>query len=265
MNAELEKRLRADLQKSGFYSEMRAIDACRAAKWLCQGGATYFDKDERTTRECDFEAVRAWPALSSDDTNVRVVTRLLGQVKKSEHPWIVFMDRQLGPSRFTDGMDNIITTSVAEQSPVGDVLSQYALGTRNAWIGTGIHEAFKKPTDTSRWYSAFVSVCKAAESALDTAVAATRPGKHFELIKPVIVLDGVLAGAELSDGEIVLRKTDGAAFAFEYRSDAYTRPRYFLDVVTLDAFPRYLESTEERMIRVVTALRESGVAHEDQI
>ena len=122
MNGELEKRLRTDLQKSGFYSEMRAIDACTAAKWLCQGSATYFDKDERTTRECDFEAVQTWEALHSDGSNVHVIARLLGQVKKSEHPWIVFMDRQIQHPRFTDGWDNIIVTSELAQEHIGEVL-----------------------------------------------------------------------------------------------------------------------------------------------
>jgi hypothetical protein len=256
MNGELESKLRLDLRKSGFYSEMMAIHACTAAKWQCHGSFTYFDKDERTTRECDFEAVREWGALGHQGTSLQIIARLLGQVKKSEHPWIVFMDRQVKHPRFADGWDNIIDTSATEQERIGDVLRQHALVTRKGWLGTGIHEAFKRPSDGSRWYSAFVSACKAAESAFDTAAAAPRPEIYFELIKPVVVLDGCLFGAELAaDGEIVLTETDSATFAFEYRSDAYERPRYFLDVVTLDAFPRYLEAATARMIDVIEALR----------
>lgn len=253
MNEELYKRLVTDLQKSGYYSEMLAVDACIAAKWECRGSAAYFDKDERTTRECDFEAVREWDFLHSDGSDVQIVARLLGQVKKSEHPWIVFMDRHVRHARFMDGWDNIIIASRAEDENVAEALHELALRARNGWIGTGIHEAFKKPTDTSRWYSAFVSACKAAESAFDNAVAAKRPGQYFEMIKPVIVVDGMLVGAELIDEKIVLTEAEGATFAFEYRSDAYTRPHYCLDVVTLDAFPRYLGLVSERMTRVAGA------------
>ncbi len=250
MNGELEKRLRADLQKSGYYSEMRAINACIAAKWECRGSATYFDKDERTTRECDFEAVREWVELGAHGASIQMVAHLLGQVKKSETPWIVFMDRLIAP-HFSDGWDDIILTNVREQKDLGGALFSRTPVTRKNWMGTGIHEAFKKPTESSRWYSALVSACKAAESAFDTSSAAHRLGNYFEWIKPVVVLDGLLLSAELSpEGQIVLTETGEASFAFEYRSDAYTRPRFFPDVITLDSFPRYLDLIATRMTAV---------------
>ena len=52
----------------------------------------------------------------------------------------------------------------------------------------------------------------------------------------------------------MLTETDSAAFAFEYRSDAYERPHYCLDVVTLEAFPRYLDLIAKRAVEVVEAL-----------
>src|ERR1044071_8269404 len=90
MSEELIARLVQDLRKSGFYSEMRAIHACVAAKWECHGSFTYFDKDARATRECDFEAVKQWFELGEDGASIQLIARLLGQVKKSESPWIVF-------------------------------------------------------------------------------------------------------------------------------------------------------------------------------
>lgn len=255
MDEHLAKKLVDDLQQSGFYSEMRAIDACMAAKWECHGGVTYFDKDERATRECDLEAVRKWERLEKHGRRLQVKARILGQVKKSQTPWVVFMDRQIRHSRFTDGLDNIIQTNAMHPERIGQVLRRTSLFERNRWTGTGIHEAFKKPTQSSRWYSAFVSVCKAAESALETAAVARHPGAYFELIKPVVVLDGTLIGAELTpEGRIVLMETNDASFAFEYRSDTYQRPRYFVDVITLDSFPRYLALVAERMIAVTDAL-----------
>jgi hypothetical protein len=250
MNEELTAKLVHDLRKSGFYSEMRAIHACTAAKWECHGSFTYFDKDARATRECDFEAVKQWFELDEHGASIQLIARLLGQVKKSETPWIVFMDRLIDP-HFIEGGDDIIVTNVREQKDLGDALLSRTPVTRRNWMGTGIHEAFKKPTESSRWYSAFVSACKAAESAFDTSVAAPRLGTYFEWIKPVVVLDGLMLSAELSPaGEIVLMETGEASFAFEYRSDAYARPRFSLDVVTLDRFPRYLDLVAARMAAV---------------
>jgi len=250
MNEELAEKLVQDLHKSGFYSEMRAIQACTGANWECRGNFTYFDKDARVTRECDFEAVKQWFELAEDGASIHLIARLLGQVKKSETPWIVFMDRLID-SRFIEGWDDIIVTNVHKQKDLADVLLSRNPVMRRNWMGTGIHEAFKKPSESSRWYSAFVSACKAAESAFDTSVAAHRLGPCFEWIKPVVVLDGLLISAELSpEGPMILTEAGEASFAFEYRSDAYTRPRFLLDVITLDSFPRYLDLVAARMTTV---------------
>lgn len=251
MNAKLRTGLLDDLRKSGFYSEMMAIRACTSAKWECHGSVTYFDKDARATRECDFEAVREWRSSRADGETVRVVARLLGQVKKSERPWIVFMDRHVREEHFGDESEITIQSFMPDRRLITDVLQQYSLIERNGWIGSGLHEAFKKPTDTSKWYSAFVSACKASESAFDAVEA----GVGFQLIKPIVILDGSLVAAELSaDGKLLLTETDDAAFAFEYRSDAYERPRYYPDVVTLEAFPRYLEFIANRLAAVAHVL-----------
>lgn len=259
MNEQLQEKLVQDLRTSGFYSEMMAIRACRAAAWECHGSVAYFDKDERATRECDFEAVREWRELRDDGSAVKVVARLLGQVKKSERPWIVFADRE-ARDRFEDGSENLLHMTAAENEwKTADVLREFSPALANGWIASGVHESFKKPTDTSRWYSAFVSVCKASESASD-AIAEAAPDADVQLIKPVVVLDGLLVVAEIAaEAEIVeLVETDYAGFRFEYRSDQYDRPAYYLDLVTLAGLPRYLERTAQRMAAVLEALQRGG-------
>lgn len=256
MNEKLQASLRDDLRKSGFYSEMMAIRACTAARWECHGSFTYFDKDERATRECDFEAVRKWLISRANGDTVRVVAQLLGQVKKSEKPWITFVDRPVPEEQFDEKREiTIQPADIPNWRLWMEVLGRHSLITQNGWISSGIHEAFKKPNDTSKWYSAFVTACKAAESAFDMATSSSGGVLHFQLIKPVVVLDGILVAAELSaEGELLLTETDSAAFAFEYRSDAYERPHYCLDVVTLEAFPRYLDLIAKRAAAVVGAL-----------
>lgn len=235
---------------------MMAIRACTAAKWECHGGFAYFDKDERATRECDFEAVRRWQSFPAAAGMISVTGLLLGQVKKSEKPWIVFVDRQLA-ARMGDKREIVLLQNASDtrEREIRNVLRGTTLASQNGWIGSGIHEAFKRPTDSSKWYSAFVTACKAAESAYDDISKTDTIA--FHLIRPVVVLDGVLFAAELSaDGELLLTETDSASFLFEYRSDAYLRPCYHLDVVTLESLPRYLDWITERLAAVAQIMME---------
>lgn len=256
MNEQLEKELAENLRTSGFYSEMMAIRACRVAGWKCRGGFTYFDRDERTTRECDFEAVQEWEERRHEGS--RVQAWLVGQVKKSERPWIVFANRTSG-HRFNDGLENLVHVSEeVERWKVGAALRRTSPTLQNGWTGSGIHEAFKRPSDTSKWYSAFVSVCKACETAYEM-IAGVRGAAVAQLVQPVVVLDGLLVIAELSDdAQVVLTETNHAGFRFEYRSDRYDRAAYYVDLVTLAGLPRYLERTAKRMTTVLRTLQREG-------
>jgi hypothetical protein len=259
MNEKLREKLAEDLRTSGFYSEMMAIRACRAAGWDCRGSFTYFDKDERTTRECDFEAVQEWQELRADGSSTKVIARLLGQVKKSERPWIVFAD-SLSESRRFHYLQETLLRVAAEETlwKIEAVLRTRSQALDAGWTATGIHEAFKKPSDTSKWYSAFVSVCKACETAYE-ATDGIRADFVAQLIQPVVVLDGLLVAAELTeDGQLTLTETDHAGFRFEYRSDQYDRAAYHPDLVTLDGLPRYFDRAADRMNAILRALESDG-------
>lgn len=258
MNEQLKKELVENLRTSGFYSEMMAIRACREAGWNCHGSFTYFDRDERTTRECDFEAMQEWKELRRDGSSVKVAAWLIGQVKKSERPWIVFADRNPG-TRFEDGLENLIHVSAVEKRwKIGASLRRKSPTLENGWAGSGIHEAFKKPSDTSKWYSAFVSVCKAGETAYEM-LTNVKGAPVAQLVKPIVVLDGLLVTAELGDdAQVVLTEADHAGFRFEYRSDRYDRMAYYVDLVTLAGLPRYLERTAKRMTAVLRMFQRTG-------
>jgi len=258
-------KLADDLVRSGFYSEMRAIQTCVGRSWECHGSFTYFDKDEKTTRECDFEAVKAETDVRTRKGLIKVIARLLGQVKKAKAPWIVFKDRVFREADTFEAWNNIIHSLNLPvlRSDLADVLSQGSLLATNGWKASGIHEAFKKPNDASTWYGAFVSACKAAESAYDASVA-TSPHVEaladevvFDFIKPIVVLDGDLVSAEVDDdGELALQQIESAAFRFEYRSENYQRHHYCPDLVTLKALPAYLDLTVKRMKGVFGTLVE---------
>jgi hypothetical protein len=270
MNDELRSKLSEDLRRSGFYSELRAVQMCVSRNWECHGSPTYYDKDEKTTRECDFEALNGVAGVRKQKGLITMLVRLLGQVKKAERPWIVFKDRTFRPLDTIEAWDNIIyeLNLPLERSQLADTLSQDSLIGTNGWKASGVHEAFKKPNDASTWYTAFVSACKAAESANDAAVAAYQPfldgdEVFFELIKPIVVFDGTLVAAEVDDkGDLELTEIESAAFRFEYRSESYQRHHYCLDLVTLRGLSGYLDLTVRRMKRVFDTLVERDAAEE---
>jgi hypothetical protein len=58
MDEELRSKLIKDLEKSGFASEMRAIQTIRDKGWESSGAGTYFDLDANITRTIDVKAYR---------------------------------------------------------------------------------------------------------------------------------------------------------------------------------------------------------------
>jgi hypothetical protein len=68
------------------------------------------------------------------------------------------------------------------------------------------------------------------------------------LIKPIVILDGTLLAASLSDeGAINLEEIDFAPFDFSYRSKASTKVSYLIDVVRLDHLNGYIDLSEKRL------------------
>jgi len=162
--ADLEKKIVADLKKSGFGSELAAINIFTKNGFSVLAGWAYMDKGEGKLREID---IRGSLACQPEDKakDPCIFFTLLADVKKSEKPWII-----LGSSP----CKGIIEVSAgglvnARRLPTGWIkLHQLLQGFADlTFPGHGIHEFEKKPSDKSTWYSAFCSLTKAA--ALDAA------------------------------------------------------------------------------------------------
>lgn len=124
------------------------------------------------------------------------------------------------------------------------------------WIGFGVHESFKEPSEISKPYGAMISVVKAAEhfhaefkarlgqgSSITEDISENPTQLHF--VRPVVVLDGVLLSACLgNDGNLHIEETAMAPMYVGYRSAEYEGDRYRVDLVQLDAFDRYLRLAE---------------------
>lgn len=252
MNEELNKKLVDDLHKSGFGSEMQALRQFARKGWSCQGGFHYFDEEQNKNQETDVAAAKTRLKRCEDGKHMLVSCHIIAEVKKTEKPWIVFKRTMEADSY--DAWNNLIykLDLPCEEIHFVEPLSEHALSQVCGWKGYAIHESFKKPDVLSRWYSSFVTVCKAAESELRAHAgdhSKMYPLCHeFTLIKPVVIVDGMLVGASLSDeGAIELDEIDFAPFDFSYRSKVGTKESYLVDVVRLDNLESYLDLAEKRL------------------
>jgi len=267
MDDELKRRIAEDLRKAGFESEMLAIEEfSRRPAWICEGSVGYFDKDQDLGRELDLSAYfgRSHPLPNGGSAQCGI--RIVGEVKKSERPWVAFRERPQSGEQLIDAWNNVTSNvNLPDRLALSEDLSRFSLLTVNGWKARGIHESFKQPSAASTSYAAFVSVCKAAEAAADaeeSLFARYRVGHEhsifFTLIKPLVIVDGILVSATPgSDASIEIEEVPSAAIRFQFRTARYARENYAIDLVTLSYLPRYLTLCEQRIGWFLDALATS--------
>lgn len=268
MSSELKQKIADDIWKSGFGSEMRVLMALQKAGWSATGLAYYFDLDSSTTRESD---IKAHSVMAESRDNERTIDfqafqGLSIEVKKSEKPWIVFKEIPRNLMGYGEGSNGLIFSdglTKSERPRIRYRLQEFSIINQLGWFGNGVHESFKKPDQPSRWYSFFVSVCKAAEQQLrenSWDMIQNDPPDHFPyvwFVRPMIVLDGQLFSAGLNPaGELLIDEQKYCSVKFEFTSPNYTRSDYLVDIVTIDGLSDYLELCKARLTEVASILRE---------
>lgn len=255
MDSEFEKKIIEDLEKSGFSSELRSIRAFINKNWHCTGFANFFDKDQDIVTGVDLRASKHQEQKHSENLTYGVEFYIDAEVKKSEKPWVLFKER----SRLIDDDYHNNLTYINDITPykLRQAISQNSVYTTNRWRAYGLHESFKKPDAPSRSYSAFIKVGKSAESTLESASAFYREGdiptleNHKDvrliLVKPIVILDGILLAAELSEtGELSVEEINFASVEFHYKSKHCKKGRYLIDVVSIKSLEEYIDLTETR-------------------
>jgi hypothetical protein len=267
MQDELQKKLLADLEKTGFASEMRAIQIFSKAEWITSGATSYYDFDSNLAREIDIKA-HIWRGRDlPDGRKISCYYQIVGEVKKSASPWIVFKQHVNWDWELIDAWTNLINYSnlPVDRQLITDSISFGSLCQVLKWKGYGIHESFKDPKSASKWYSAFVSSCKAGESTL----AANKQEKSKEIylffVKPLVIIDGDLISAELTDtGSILLSDIDSAPFTFWFKSSGYDREVYSVDVVRLSGLASYLKLSKVRFDSIFKAIENNALNTQDK-
>lgn len=270
MNDELRQKLIKDLHKSGFASEMRVLKSFHSLKWKARSGKGYFDKDENITREIDVSAYLHMSLRHREKVYASIFFHIVAEIKKTEQPWIVFRHRVKNSMRGCAWNNLIFSIDLPDEGfRLVEYISKSSLKEVRGWLGAGIHHAFKDPSMPSRWYQAFTSVCKACEDeyeAEETSDWRSSSNKvtsnvlenatEFFFFQPLVVLDGPLIAAELSDsGEIQLEEISSAPFEFEFRTKNYHRSHYRVDLVTIDGLEEYLTLAKQRQQDIAVGIQ----------
>jgi hypothetical protein len=190
-----------------------------------------------------------------------VLTDVAAEVKKSERPWVVFRHAPNSEEDLLHGWTEVLNYSEnlpGSSEAYADVFDGWSLSSRQGWKGYAVHESFKKPDQPSRWYAAAVAACKAAHHQLDINYSDAENGGALSsdiheyppllhLSQPLVILDGLLFVAEISDsGELLVAPATMASVDFPFSSEAYEAETYRMPLVTLKALPEYLNLLEKR-------------------
>lgn len=250
------RKIKKDIQKSGFASELNVRKILYDHGWSLSGGSAYFDKDENKSREIDIISHRSSFIKHKRNYLVRNFWYLFVEVKKTEKPWIVFKKSVEEPFD-SCAWNNLINSINLPCKPrfLSKSLRKHSLLKANGWEGTGIHEAFKNPSQPSQWYKAFLSACKAAEAYKEqygsdgnkVSDDIIEDSSEISFHQPIVVLDGVLASAELDENnQISIEEVKSAAFKFQYKTLNYKQRSYRVDLVTVDGLIDYIELIKKR-------------------
>ena len=266
-------RIKKDLEKSGFGSEMQAIRTFLERGWACSGGLTFVDREEGKSREFDVLAHYYEMHRLKSGRAIRIFTDVSVEVKKSEKPWVVFKHVPNSDDDLFHGWTEVLNYSEQlpyERAEFTDIFDDHSLTTRLGWKGYAVHESFKNPDQPSRWYAAAVTACKAAHHQLDinyddpTDVESISPDVQqfpplLHLSQPLVVLDGLLFVAEISgSGELIISPARMTSVDFHFSSEAYEAETYRMPLLTLEALPEYLNLVEQRSNAFLQAIVEAA-------
>lgn len=254
----LPERLVDDLLKSGFAAELRVLEIFTAAGWMASSRPEFFDPTLNISRDLDLYAFRQDTSVSSDgQLLLQADAEAWVEVKKSQNPWVIL--RAAAPDPDASFMVHIFCSppfqGFVEQRRFRQAAAEYCIVTRNGWCGHGIHEAFKKPNSESQSYSSLVKLARASyehrQRPSSEYRAPTFPALYYA--KTLIVLDGPLFSAHVDNNTVQVTPIAEATIEFTAAQSETKRDALYIDVVTIDALPPYLDfirKTHARFIEI---------------
>lgn len=247
---DLISRIKVDLVTSGFSSEMSAIKMFWEEGWDSYGSQSFFDLDEGKSWEFDVSASTRLLGGTKSGAHCVIFFDIIAEVKKANKPWVVFRHNPNSEEDLEVGWSDVLHTDLNLPVSGPDLTHTFettSLARINGWKGYGVHESFKNPSQPSQWYSAFVTACKAAHHTLQiNDLSELRdPQSEYDpsqssrlhLVKPVVIVDGPLFSAELTDAnDIKIEPISSASVSFQFETKNYDldHSTFNVAIITLD-------------------------------
>lgn len=276
MTTDYVDRIKADILKTGYVTEMIVTAILNKAGWTAADHTYYLDKDENKGREIDAVSIRH--AVAEDEKKrVTVTLALATEIKRSaDKPWVVFTTPSKGevsPSLFSTVLARLNPEEIwfhelyanhhQRSFPrLGRIAYQTFLGQQNA-------EKERGSGYGNQTFGGLVSCFKAANEIVGYFENAHRqPLRHPEtgqktyeigITHGLFVVDGGLFEAVVHErDQVEVREADHIPYVFNYASKEYGNRAMLMDFVTVKHLPSYLEAyglwLEERAAFCLQAL-----------
>lgn len=257
-----------DLNKSGFASELTALQNFAEQGWSMTAGPHYLDPIEKRSREID---IYAWLQCEDEESGLSFHPTLICDVKKSEKPWVLLHTN--GGDRFGSeemnremmnldvSLGSVCTRGRNIKTDAHKIQFEFhsdSVAMENGWLAHGIHEAFKPPTEHSRWYQAALSLCRCIHVyAQGRGTSDSVLTDNVSIMQPVIILDGELFSAKINEErEIEVVPVSFGTIKFQDHTAGLMQHRFYIDVVRLAALPEYLSTYPEKGKRCLRKMLE---------
>jgi len=98
----------------------------------CEGSVGYHDRDKDLAREFDILAYRGLTRAVANGASVQFTLKIVGEVKKSEKPWVALRERSVAVDDLLDAWRNLTCGSkaaegvlAAEEADLGQLRSGF--------------------------------------------------------------------------------------------------------------------------------------------
>jgi hypothetical protein len=272
---DLKEKILADIQKTGFVTELHIVRILEDHGWSVTHSSTYVDRDENISREIDIKVYKT----EKIEDNLRFTFQLFIESKKSDRPWVIFSTSNKMRSgwrimhsgsnyrtKFGNTHLNMFSVHMSEDSNPRGIFNR---------VGKAFHEMGKGPTEKSTIYAAVMSATKAAhhfkEAENEDQLHLFNPSDRTEIsiYIPVVIVNGRLFEAYNSvSKEIAVDEVNHIPVELHYSSPKYSKSvygvTYFPEVITFDYLPEFLKKIEEWRIQLSIDFRKDYLKAEEE-
>jgi hypothetical protein len=253
MSNDLLERVTAEIHKTGFPLELRVASFLRGVDYHVATNTYFVDKDEEKGREVDIRA------LKNQFLGGRAAVRhcLLIECKKSaSRPWVFFTSEA---ESYDQTLSAVICKGVNTEQWIRDFDEATELQERHPWFreterGRSFFEPFSSGSveGNTNIQKAVLGAIKALLEAHDTNFAASYIRYSNAIFYcPMVVLEGDLFIAKLSNSQLVVTPADQVLVSVHYRSSKYQEEgKHTVLVVRESAFERAIVALDDFLVYV---------------